>query len=74
MSVPGSTMLLREPSKAARQQEGKNPSEDDHPLNPWKDATDEEWEDWRWQLRNRVTRAEQLKLLLNLNEEEIAAI
>jgi lysine 2,3-aminomutase len=42
--------------------------------NPWKDATEEEWQDWRWQLRNRITKAEQLKLLLNLNEEEVAAI
>lgn len=74
MSVPGSTMLPREPNKIARIAEGKTAAEEELQLNPWKDATDEEWDDWRWQLKNRVTRAEQLKLLINLNEEEIAAI
>ena len=74
MSVPGSTMLPREPNKTARIAEGKTAAEEELQLNPWKDATDEEWDDWRWQLKNRVTRAEQLKLLINLNEEEIAAI
>ncbi len=74
MSVPGSTMLPREPNKTARIAEGKTAAEEEPQLNPWKDATEEEWDDWRWQLKNRVTRAEQLKLLINLNEEEIAAI
>jgi lysine 2,3-aminomutase len=67
-------MLPREPNKTARIAEGKTAAEEELQLNPWKDATDEEWDDWRWQLKNRVTRAEQLKLLINLNEEEIAAI
>ncbi len=74
MSVPGSTMLPREPNRIARMAEGKTAVEEEPQLNPWKDATEEEWDDWRWQLKNRVTRAEQLKLLINLNEEEIAAI
>ncbi len=74
MSVPGSTMLPREPNKTARMSESKTAAEDDHPPNPWKEATDEEWDDWRWQLRNRITQAEQLRLLINLNEEEVAAI
>src|SRR5271157_5972743 len=74
MSVPGSTMLPREPNKTARIAEIKTAAEEEPQLNPWKDATEEEWDDWRWQLKNRVTRAEQLKLLINLNEEEIAAI
>lgn len=74
MSVPGSTMLPREPIRTARIAEGKIVAEEEYQPNPWKDATDEEWDDWRWQLRNRITRAEQLRLLLNLNEEEIASI
>jgi lysine 2,3-aminomutase len=74
MSVPGSTLLPREPIRTTRIAEAKTPAEEEYQLNPWKDATDEEWEDWRWQLRNRVTKAEQLKLLLNLNDEEVAAI
>jgi len=49
-------------------------AEEEYQPNPWKDATEEEWEDWRWQLKHRVTRAEQLKLILNLSQEEIAAI
>jgi lysine 2,3-aminomutase len=74
MSVPGSTMLPREPIRTARIAEGKVVAEEEYQPNPWKDATEEEWNDWRWQLRNRITRAEQLRLLLNLNEEEIASI
>ncbi len=74
MSVPGSTMLPREPNRALRSAEVKSAPEEEHQPNPWKEATEEEWEDWRWQLKNRITRAEQLKLLITLNEEEIAAI
>ncbi len=74
MSVPGSTVLPREPIRSTRPAEVKIPIEEEYQPNPWKDATDEEWEDWRWQLRNRITKAEQLKLLLNLNDEEVAAI
>jgi lysine 2,3-aminomutase len=75
MSVSGSTVLPREPNRSApRLAETKIPVEEEFQLNPWKDATDEEWEDWRWQLKNRITKAEQLKLLLNLNDEEVAAI
>ena len=74
MSVSGSTVLPREPMRTIRVAEVKPPAEEEVQPNPWKDATDEEWQDWRWQLRNRITKAEQLKLLLNLNEEEVAAI
>jgi lysine 2,3-aminomutase len=74
MSVPGSTMLPWEPNKTARTSESKTAAEEDHLPNPWKEATEEEWDDWRWQLRNRITQAEQLRLLINLNEEEVAAI
>jgi len=50
------------------------PREEETEPNPWKDATPEEWDDWRWQLRHRVARAEQLKLILNLSPQEIEAI
>ncbi len=36
----------------------------------WKDVSPEEWNDWRWQVRNRVTSLEQLKQVVELNEEE----
>ncbi|HUV61431.1 MAG TPA: lysine 2,3-aminomutase [Thermoplasmata archaeon] len=37
---------------------------------PWKDVTPEEWNDWKWQLRNRVTEIDQLKLVVDLTPEE----
>ncbi len=36
----------------------------------WKDVTVEEWNDWRWQVRNRISTLEQLKQVVDLNEEE----
>lgn len=36
----------------------------------WKDVTAEEWNDWHWQVRNRITTLEQLKQVIELNEEE----
>jgi lysine 2,3-aminomutase len=67
-------MLPREPFESIGRAEFIPSAEEEHQPNPWKDATEEEWDDWRWQLRHRVTRAEQLKLILNLSPEEIEAI
>lgn len=36
----------------------------------WKDVSPEEWGDWRWQVRNRVTTLDQLKEVIELNGEE----
>ena len=36
----------------------------------WKDVTEEEWNDWTWQTRNRITDIETLKKVINLTEEE----
>ncbi|MCX7872691.1 MAG: KamA family radical SAM protein [Verrucomicrobiae bacterium] len=36
----------------------------------WEGISDEEWNDWQWQLRNRITTLEQLKGLLPLTYEE----
>jgi lysine 2,3-aminomutase len=74
MSVAGSTELRREPFKSSNIAEPRTSGEEEYERNPWKDATPEEWDDWRWQLKHRVTRAEQLKLILNLSQEEIEAI
>ncbi len=74
MNVEGSTGLPRELSKTVIRAEATLSAEEEYQPNPWKDATEEEWEDWRWQLKHRVTRAEQLKLILNLSQEEIEAI
>lgn len=36
----------------------------------WEDVTAEEWNDWKWQVRNRITDVETLKKVVNLTEEE----
>jgi lysine 2,3-aminomutase len=74
MNMPGSTMLPRERIRTNRHAEPRLIVEEEPQLNPWKDASEEEWSDWRWQLRNRITKAEQLKLLLNLSQDEVEAI
>ena len=41
----------------------------------WENVTSEEWQDWRWQLRNRITDLEQLRGVLALTpggEEGVA--
>lgn len=37
-------------------------------------ASDEDWNNWRWQLKNRITRTEILKELLPLDKKEIEEI
>ncbi len=36
----------------------------------WEDVTEAEWNDWRWQSRNRITTLDQLKQVVNLTPEE----
>ncbi len=74
MSEAGSIELPREPLRKLSIVKEKTPVDAQIQANPWKDATPEEWDDWHWQLKNRITKAEQLKLILNLNPEEIEAI
>ncbi len=40
----------------------------------WKGISEKEWNDWRWQLRHRVTKLEQLQEILQLIPEEIEGI
>ena len=40
----------------------------------WRDATPEQWNDWKWQVSHRVTTLEQLKQVVNLTDEEERAI
>lgn len=40
----------------------------------WKDVTPEQWNDWRWQVRNRIDTIEDLKQVINLSEDEEAGI
>ena len=34
------------------------------------DVADTEWNDWKWQVRNRIETLEQLKKYINLTEKE----
>ena len=36
----------------------------------YKDVTDAEWNDWKWQVNNRITTVEQLKKIINLTAKE----
>lgn len=36
----------------------------------WKDVSSEDWEDWHWQLRNRIYTLDQLKQVIELTPEE----
>jgi lysine 2,3-aminomutase len=36
----------------------------------WKNVTEEEWNDWHWQVRNRIDTVDKLKKIINLTEQE----
>jgi len=36
----------------------------------WKDVKPEEWNDWRWQVENRIDTVEKLKKIVNVTEKE----
>lgn len=36
----------------------------------WKNVTDEQWNDWHWQIDNRITNVEDLKKVINLTPQE----
>lgn len=40
----------------------------------WKDVTQEEWDSWQWQVRNRITTLDALKKVVNLTPEEEAGV
>jgi len=40
----------------------------------WEDLTPEKWYDWHWQVKNRITRREQLSQIINLTPEEETGI
>ncbi len=41
---------------------------------PWREVSEKEWNDWRWQLRHRITTYEQMKEIVELAPEEIEGI
>ncbi len=36
----------------------------------WKNVSDEQWDDWHWQVKNRIDNVEDLKKVVNLTREE----
>jgi lysine 2,3-aminomutase len=36
----------------------------------WRNVTEDQWNDWRWQFSNRITTIEELEKLINLTEDE----
>ena len=36
----------------------------------WKDVKQEQWDDWQWQVRNRIATLDELKQVINLTQEE----
>lgn len=39
-------------------------------IEAYKDITEEQWNDWKWQVKNRITTVEELKKIINLTEAE----
>lgn len=40
----------------------------------WKDVTEDDWNSWKWQVRNRITTLDQLKRVITLTPEEEAGV
>jgi len=47
---------------------------DYHEISLWKDVTKKEWNDWKWQVKNRITNVEDLKKVIDLTDEETKEI
>src|SRR6185503_10051197 len=43
-------------------------------LKAFEGATERDWEDWRWQIRNRIRTRDVLAKIIDLTEEEIQGI
>ena len=46
------------------------PSEPPSHRRQWPNVTEAQWEDWHWQMRNRITRLDQLRQIINLTPDE----
>jgi len=40
----------------------------------WKNVTKKQWDDWKWQVQNRITTVDQLKEVVNLTPDEEAGV
>ena len=36
----------------------------------WADVAEDKWNDWRWQIANRITKTEELEQVINLSADE----
>jgi lysine 2,3-aminomutase len=56
-------------------EEGKKLEEIKGAIPPfWKGVSEKEWNDWRWQLRHRITTLEKLKEIIELTPEEMEGV
>jgi lysine 2,3-aminomutase len=69
------TEKIIQPSLFSIPDEQKKPGEIRESVPPvWKDVTEREWNDWRWQLRHRITTIEQMEEIVHLAPEETEGI
>src|SRR5579859_5116686 len=47
---------------------------DNIPKHPWEHVPPAQWEDWKWQLQNRLNSVEDFARFLNLTEDEIIGL
>jgi lysine 2,3-aminomutase len=75
MAVAGRTVSLSPslPTPLARRSRG-TPQSRAFRKTFFRDATDQQWNDWRWQARNRVRTLDQLESMLVLSDEERDAL
>jgi lysine 2,3-aminomutase len=48
----------------------KNKKKEFEDVEMWSEVSDTEWNDWKWQIRNRITGVEELKQVIDLTPEE----
>jgi lysine 2,3-aminomutase len=69
---PGSDFVNRRDPARALGPDGRPAVSRRAPI--WADVPDERWNDWRWQLSNRVNTAEEIGRVLNLTDDEKAGL
>jgi lysine 2,3-aminomutase len=58
------------PTLQSSGEEGKTDESAGGVPSPWSIVPERDWNDWRWQLRNRITSLEQIETVLQLTDEE----
>jgi lysine 2,3-aminomutase len=62
------------PAPSSGNTEVRKPTFQSHAPGYWPDVSPENWNDWKWQLRNRVSTLEKVESLINLTPDERAGI